>query len=587
MDKNKLDKTKENIGISKLDEKTRKKLFNKFVEAGGEVQNNKKRKNLSIDRKKQSEFLKKYNDSESRALRQVSPKNNSQTGKDKRLTRSSENAFIRFIDRMNIKFHLKFLGVANFSGEFLPVFFRKFDEVYRPGFIDIQSIYFNIFKGSRDYGDKIIDKLDEISSIYYELIEMIIKVYDNVQFDEISNGEPESGYPLKRINELKTPLTEIFRKLYVLRTYDNMLLSAFDKAIALFVRHNSETDLTVQSVKKQSRKILYSIFYKLYPQLHWLFCSYQERSFRMDDPMIERLLTIDALEKPGNRTLRRKDNLDIQRNEPQEMVSDESKEKPSHIKVGLDMMYRLNFNELRKKYDREGLFRFVSENDKVFVTYLLFNEFDKEYSFIFTTNRIKYFVNFNDHGRIDYRIRLSKLYDEMRRSLEGMKEYADVLDQYEKIRTQKPISNMQYIQYTKRLEDIQKKRSSVAKNARGLVREYLEKVSDEFGVLVDDMNSDQRFITNPQDMLTFEDIADYHPKIADRKIYDAVNMVYCYSSALAWRLGPDGDLGGSIDDENEIIQGKAEPAQDPAIDEKKEPAAQEKKSLLDELDDMI
>src|SRR5208337_260731 len=50
----KIDKIKENIGVTKLDEKTRKELFEKFVEGGGKVVNEKNRKlRLNANKEKQ------------------------------------------------------------------------------------------------------------------------------------------------------------------------------------------------------------------------------------------------------------------------------------------------------------------------------------------------------------------------------------------------------------------------------------------------------------------------------------------------------------------------------------------------------
>ena len=56
----KIDKTKKNVGISNLNDNTRKDLFNKFKEAGGEVvDERKKTKPLIIDRDKQRKHQQK------------------------------------------------------------------------------------------------------------------------------------------------------------------------------------------------------------------------------------------------------------------------------------------------------------------------------------------------------------------------------------------------------------------------------------------------------------------------------------------------------------------------------------------------
>ena len=53
----KIEKTKEKIGVTALDEQTRKKLFNEFVEAGGQVIKEKKESGLSdYNRELQKKF---------------------------------------------------------------------------------------------------------------------------------------------------------------------------------------------------------------------------------------------------------------------------------------------------------------------------------------------------------------------------------------------------------------------------------------------------------------------------------------------------------------------------------------------------
>jgi hypothetical protein len=54
---------------------------------------------------------------------------------------------------------------------------------------------------------------------------------------------------------------------------------------------------------------------------------------------------------------------------------------PDELKKGLDIMYRLDLSALRQGLDRNDSFRFVKENDKLLIAYLLLLEFDREYSF--------------------------------------------------------------------------------------------------------------------------------------------------------------------------------------------------------------
>jgi hypothetical protein len=306
---------------------------------------------------------------------------------------------------------------------------------------------------------------------------------------------------------------------------------------------------SASSLKRKARNSIYTIFSKLYPKLHLLFCYYEGTKFEFIDPRIERILGIKDSDKPGNR---RKNMGKTPGESEEETVIDENAEEelekkdlPKEIKQGLQLMYTLNLAQLRREFDKTGLFETVSENDKVLNTYILFYEFDKEYSFILTTNKIKYNVGFDKTGKYDYRTRLNDLYDHMRTGVEGFKNYIDILQDYEKLRKEKPTDNTQYMEHTKRLETLNKKKIQAGKSVLSVVRDMMEKISEPLSELVHDMDNEQEYIENPQDVIEFETHIEGVKKIHGKKIYDAIHTVYNYVSAFSYRLGGDGDLSGN------------------------------------------
>ncbi len=82
---------------------------------------------------------------------------------------------------------------------------------------------------------------------------------------------------------------------------------------------------------------------------------------------------------------------------------------------------------------------------------MLFKKFDDEFSIVLTTNKIKYNIQFTESGKIDYKNRLADLYNELRKITENFQEYMHILETYERIRSEKPMSNAQYIEYTRML----------------------------------------------------------------------------------------------------------------------------------------
>jgi hypothetical protein len=99
-------------------------------------------------------------------------------------------------------------------------------------------------------------------------------------------------------------------------------------------------------------------------------------------------------------------------------------------------------------------------------------------------------------------------------------------------------------------------------------------------MLIDDMNGRMKFISNPQDILEFSYEIEGDKKLKNKKIYEAIEIIYNYASALSHRISSDGDLSGKLEfDENE------KQPEDKDSDETK--PGKSGNSIFDELDDII
>ena len=266
---------------------------------------------------------------------------------------------------------------------------------------------------------------------------------------------------------------------------------------------------------------MYILYNKLFKSLYWLFCLYEGRIFQPGDPEINTILGVTDDDIPGKRSKLRLSDAKSDEEKPAEedvaeKESQEPEDIPDHVKKGLQMLSQLDLTVLKEQFDRSNYYKFVRDTDKIFIAHLLFREFDEEYSFIFTTNKIKYNVIFAREGKIDYRLGLSDLYNELRQCGNLFKDYADILENYEKILLEKPTVNAQYIEYTNRLNAIEKKRNNTGKDVRMKVRGFMDKCSTELKKLIDDMNGSQTIIGNPQDVLRFESAIEGNSKMNDK-----------------------------------------------------------------------
>lgn len=599
-DREKLDRIKEKTGISSLDEKTRKDLFNKFVEAGGEVINDKRqRRQMMIDRQKQQVFRQKMDEHHRRINSEKTQRDKNSgtvTGSTGHGTKKEPSTGLW--TRLRIRLNMKMLRIAQFNGLYFEYrFLERFNNIHKPALMEIQVIFLDLFKTKPERGNAIIRRMDKARPIYYELVEMAGSIYDRMTVDPIV--EHYNSFPdvPKKISELYDPLMDIYRSLLILKPFENTLFKSFEMAVELGIRYTEDEKNRNNSYPAYRKKIkndLYDLFHRLFPRLHWLFCHYQGTIYDMGDPRIETILGITSAEKPGNRKLVKPEDEILQTNTETAKEEDPHASLPDHIRKGLELIAALDLQTLRKEFDKKGLFQDVPDSDKILVSYLLFNEYDREYSPVLTTNKIKYNIDFGGGGKADYRTQMQDLYDAMRSCADAMRDYAEAVTLYEQVRGEKPESNTQYIVYTKRLEAIQKKKSEAGRSARFKLKEYMGKTEETVGALVEDMNSQQRYVANPQDELVFEPNIEGEKKINGLKVYEAIGHLYSFAGAFAYRLGSEGDLSGKLEfSETEMPAGREKsaetgPSGTPAPQNKKETSDTEKpRSILDELDDLL
>ncbi|HPA70853.1 MAG: hypothetical protein KBA61_14850 [Spirochaetes bacterium] len=617
----KLEKTKENIGVTRLDEKTKKELFNKFVESGGQVVADKRESAFKdFDRDKQKQYREKI-DTHRQKIQKTKPV--AVTAKERAAAAAAQQqkvkvladaprragVFSGWLNRTIIRFRLFFLGVTDFwGGYYKPGFIEKFNTEYKSALLEIQMIYLDVFKQNPKIGKQVIDELDSLKPLYFELIEMIASMYDRGAFMRITQAFEEFPDIAQRISDYREFFLGLFKKLYIQSGYTVTLFDAFERAIAGQMKIEKNKASIYASKRKKIRNDLYVVFNKLFPRLYWLFCSYQGAAIPLNDPAIASILGITLEDRPGRRQ-KGAQVTEVEVPLPGDAAEKADAEKkqevlPDEIKRGLEMINALDMKKLRAEYDRQNIFKYVKDSDKILMTNLLLREFDGEYSLILTTNKIKYNVTYGPAGKMDYRIQLSDLYNDLRDCIEALRQYAELLEAYEKARLDKPTSNAQYIEYSKKLTALEKTRRNTGSQARMTVAAFMDRVATQMKLLIEDMNGTQAIVSNPQEVLSFDSDIEGVKKLSGKKVYESIYLTYCFASALSFRLSGGGDLAGDIEQaageqpaavaapmasEEPFVDtpikdapGEAPPAKKTEPEKKEEP-----KSVIQELEDLF
>jgi hypothetical protein len=311
------------------------------------------------------------------------------------------------------------MGVSDLYGEYLSKkFLERFNSEMKSALLEMQLVYLDIFKQSHKTGVAIVDELDRLNPLYYELIEMSSGVFDRGLINQIVEHHINFPHIDQKATELREPLTRLFKKLYVLYPYKELILVAFDRAIEAQMRLEKGKSSLYAMKRKKIKNDVAVVFNRLYMVLYWLFCNYLGELYLMKDPVIARILQIADTDVPGRRGRTKRPEAGAGEDadeEGTEVAEEEGEQLPEQVRKGLAIMNSLDLKKLRSVYDKSGIFKYVRDNDKILLAHILFREFDEEYSFILTTNKIKYNVQFTHSGKVDYRIKLSDLYNDLRR----------------------------------------------------------------------------------------------------------------------------------------------------------------------------
>jgi hypothetical protein len=478
--------------------------------------------------------------------------------------------------------------------------------------IELQMIYLDLFKQKPAIGHQIIDKLDNLRPIYYELIEMTADIYSpatSIQMISKYNSLPAAKY---HVFDYRAPVLEYFKRLYVLYLNVDLIYFAFDNAIELQERMERGKSSLYAAKRKKVKNSLYILFNKLFPRLYWLFNLMQGEIIELTEmKRIDEILGIKPHMRAGSRTANQVTSRfkeftpEQQFEEKQEAVIPKKTESvmPDEVKKGFELIKLIDLKELKRELITDDLLLSISDNDKIMITYLLFLEFDREYSFVLTTYKIKFTPAYSIRGKSDYRMRLSDFYNKLRPCLDGLKQYFESVDTCEKARADKPTSNDQYFKYAQHLTELDRLKKQAGNNARNVIISVMDTLADEFHTLLEDIEFKHEIIQNPQDIIEFDSALERGRKLNGKSVYECIQLANAFVSAFSYKLSPGGDLYGDSeqpvetekDDQSAITEetlstpesANPEIKEDKPSDNQADQTKKKDSSILGELDDLL
>ena len=585
-----IDNTRDRLKLDNLEQNTRKDLFNKFVDAGGEVIADKKKVNTGVvggSRRRSSTSSDSRGKSDSSSNNRSLPSDN----KAKTKTSASNNTITLKKDNgvfynMKLWFNALSAGVITFvGGNVNPKFLNFIDKNVIAALLEMDTLIFNALNPveSSNIDSKI--KHDKIVSQFakdledLELLERIKDQYDEKLYKDFLRPYKELNTNVMAESYVKE-IKAMFRPLYVLHTYSSRMKIAGEKAMFAYAMVDNISKGIVNSRISAFKRAVELIYSKYYPKLFALLqYASKEKLETIND--FNRFFNITEADILGYHTKLKKDKEKLQEIKIEEAKENIGKNKEGSEEDKLSKVESIGVKLINKcvsfKKEDNGIeyeadpFFVVSTKDKIYRIKVLIDFLDREYSAVFVSNKVRYNLVYDNQVRTDYKNDFNNIFLSLSDTNSRLNEYSELCKTIEKVEADK---TMRFEQRVSMLSDKNGQRSYLAKNLRNTFVSIITPFKKKLDKLLLDKEERERIIENPNDILTFSaDIGKSKKRIQGYNVMKALTEAYYFISGFNYLI-TQGELSGAgiliegADEEEPIIGSITdEPIKDDSVKE--------------------
>lgn len=565
------DDTRDAIGVNSLEHGERKQMLNKFLDAGGQVLSDKELKEKKREEVRRREAQEARSRKSKANVQESGKKQPSQAAMAAKLAEKREKQLKGGTAKLGIRLKALFAGLAPFSGSVAkPSFFKFLGLEVKQAVVEFNLLGNDLFLQNKAAGKSIAKELDAKNPMVMEAMERLHALYDASEFHalmEYHQVSPDIDIPF---SSFETPLKSIYRKLYYLYPYQETLKKGFVTAIDLYKKNSGASAVESNVWEQKKKKFLKDVkivFEQAFPKLFLLICRIDGINYPPFSSYFEKEFGIDQDLKLGSRksgestalasSISEHDETDVENAsedsqsgegaEGEDVGEEDSKSEESAIrqtkeyKYGMSLMNALDPEGLRKKHDPENHYHDAKLNDRAFLAFLFFSEFDRELSFVLTTKKIKLSVDYSG-GKKDYKQILADIFNDSRNIIQAFDKYYKSRVEFNEVESNDGLS---YVEASKRKEKLKTNVDMEGRVVRGSINSYISKVSKNLALLVSDMKGQQKIVENMDDPINFESDLEGAKRLNGQAVKQCILEAYCYSLALSERLD-NGDLYGGI-----------------------------------------
>ena len=557
-----IEKTRDRLKLDDIGEDDRRDLFNKFVDAGGEVLSDRKKtsQNITNNSINKNTFVNTNTSSHS----DIKPKKessftNKQTASEiVEKTKNNEMAPIIKKDKpifYNTKLWFRAFtsGVITFfGGKIHPKFLNFIDKNVISALLEMDTLMFNALNpmGINDADSK--NKRDKIISRFatdledLELLERIKDLYDEKVYRNLLRQYKDLVSPVIAVNYINE-LKNMFRPLYVLHLYASRIKLVGEKAMMAYAVVDNMSKGIANSRISAFKKAVDLIYLKYYPKLLMLL-QYASKEIleTMDD--FNKFLDIKDSDILGYYTKLKLANQKLNESKIEEAKENigkkEEEEKLNKIEsIGVKLIekyvsFKKPDNDI--KYETDPFYT-VAENDKIYRIKVLIDFLDREYSILFVSNKVKYNSIYDNLVRTDYKSDYNNIFLSLSDINSRFNEYSDICKNILKIEQDEA---MRFEQRVSMLSERNGQRAYIAKNLKSTVASIISPFKKKLDKLLLDKDEREKIIGNPNDILTFFTDIGYKKRVQGYNVLKALTEAYYFVSGFNFLIN-EGELSGA------------------------------------------
>ena len=585
-----IDNTRDRLKLDELNKDARKDLFNKFVDAGGEVVSEKKKANTGViggSSRRGSNVL--VGGNENRGSRGSGNGGSKSDSKDGSSTKSSslsipnkKNTGLMF--NVKLWFNALSAGVITFmGGNVNPKFLNFIDKNVIAALLEMDTLIFNALNPAESSNIDAKEKHQKIIAQFskelddLELLERIKDQYNEKTYKDFLRPYKELNSNVMAESYVKE-IKAMFRPLYVLHAYSSRIKLAGEKAMLAYAMIDNISKGIANSRISAFKRAVDLIYSKYYPKLFVLLQYASKESLETINDF-NRYLNITDEDILGYYTKLRKEKEKLQETKIQEAKEnigkqkDDEEEKLSKVEsIGVKLInkcvsFRKEDNGI--EYEADPFF-IVSTKDKIYRIKVLIDFLDREYSAVFVSNKVRYNLVYDNQVRTDYKNDFNNIFLSLSDTNSRLNEYSELYKTIQKIEEDK---TMRFEQRVSMLSEKNGQRSYLAKNLRNTFISIISPFKKKLDKLLLDKEERERIIENPNDILSFSaEIGKGKKRVQGYNVMKALTEAYYFISGFNYLI-TQGELSGA----GILIEG-ADPEEELLEQQKEAAAAEENKN---------